>query len=169
MIINYLYCLHISPDLQEICEYNDITEEQLICAPETITKIEMFMQGIPQICCMSFFPNLVSLSLIHQNIPSIEGLHNCPCLHVLRLNENVIDRWYSIQCVTFVLFHCYLYLFPKISMGIKPEVIPIFTLSWRHSMLKMIVIVTWSFLWERSHFNYEFYMYVVMIYWLCMH
>ena len=23
---NYLYCLHISPDLQEICEYNDITE-----------------------------------------------------------------------------------------------------------------------------------------------
>ncbi|KAH7351879.1 hypothetical protein KP509_19G018600 [Ceratopteris richardii] len=86
--------------LQDICEYNDITEGQLICAPETITSIEMFMQGIPQICCLSFFQHLVSLSLIQQSIPYIEGLHNCPCLEILRLNENLIKRLDGLESCT---------------------------------------------------------------------
>ncbi|EFJ05452.1 hypothetical protein SELMODRAFT_431559 [Selaginella moellendorffii] len=86
----------VSPDecqaLQDICEYNDITEEQLVSAPETIKSVEMFMHTLPRICCMSFFPNLVSLSLVQQNLGGIHGLHNCPYLEVLRLNENHIQR-----------------------------------------------------------------------------
>lgn len=78
--------------LQDICEYNDISEEQLVSAPETITSIEMFLYNFPHICCMSFFPNLVSLSLVQQNILSIEGLHYCPHLELLRLSENSIQR-----------------------------------------------------------------------------
>ncbi len=79
--------------LQDICEYNDITEEQLVSAPETITSIEMFLYNFPHICCMSFFPNLVSLSLVQQNLLSIEGLHHCPHLELLRLSDNCIQRW----------------------------------------------------------------------------
>ncbi|KAG0570673.1 hypothetical protein KC19_6G179500 [Ceratodon purpureus] len=78
--------------LQDICEYNDISEEQLVSAPETITSIEMFLYNFPHICCMSFFPNLVSLSLVQQNLLSIEGLHYCPHLELLRLSENSIQR-----------------------------------------------------------------------------
>jgi hypothetical protein len=78
--------------LQDICEYNDITEEQLVSAPETITSIEMFLYNFPHICCMSFFPNLVSLSLVQQNLLSIEGLHHCPHLELLRLSDNCIQR-----------------------------------------------------------------------------
>lgn len=78
--------------LQDICEYNDISEEQLVSAPETITSIEMFLYNFPHICCMSFFPNLVSLSLVQQNLVSIEGLHYCPHLELLRLSENSIQR-----------------------------------------------------------------------------
>ncbi|XP_024365341.1 uncharacterized protein [Physcomitrium patens] len=78
--------------LQDICEYNDISEEQLVSAPETITSIEMFLYNFPHICCMSFFPNLVSLSLVQQNLLSIEGLHHCPHLELLRLSENSIQR-----------------------------------------------------------------------------
>lgn len=77
--------------LQDICEYNDISEEQLVSAPETITSIEMFLYNFPHICCMSFFPNLVSLSLVQQNLLSIEGLHHCPHLELLRLSENSIQ------------------------------------------------------------------------------
>lgn len=78
--------------LQDICDYNDISEEQLVSAPETITSIEMFLYNFPHICCMSFFPNLVSLSLVQQNLLSIEGLHYCPHLELLRLSENIIQR-----------------------------------------------------------------------------
>lgn len=76
--------------LQDICEYNDISEEQLVSAPETIVSIEMFLYNFPHICCMSF-PNLVSLSLVQQNLLSIEGLHYCPHLELLRLSENSIQ------------------------------------------------------------------------------
>ncbi|KAJ7525202.1 hypothetical protein O6H91_17G041500 [Diphasiastrum complanatum] len=86
----------VSPDecqaLQDICEYNDITEEQLVSAPESITALEMFMHNLPRICCMSFFPNLVSLSLVQQSLTAIEGLHSCPYLKILRLSENSIQR-----------------------------------------------------------------------------
>ncbi|KAI5065830.1 hypothetical protein GOP47_0018454 [Adiantum capillus-veneris] len=84
--------LRLPTALQDICEYNDITEGQLIRAPETITSMEMFMQGVPQIYCLSFFQHLVSLSLVQQSILSMDGLHNCPSLRILRLNENFIER-----------------------------------------------------------------------------
>lgn len=87
--------------LQDICEYNDITEERLLQAPESITSIEMFLYNFPHICCMSFFPNLVSLSLVQQNLLSIEGLHCCPHLELLCLNENSIQRYCEFSSVVF--------------------------------------------------------------------
>ncbi|BFI30707.1 hypothetical protein MPTK2_3g14780 [Marchantia polymorpha subsp. ruderalis] len=80
-----------SQALQDICEYNDISEEQLM-DPENIKTLEMFLFNFPRICCMTFFPNLTSLSLVQQNLRSIEGLHCLPHLEILRLSENEIQR-----------------------------------------------------------------------------
>ncbi|CAM6128668.1 unnamed protein product [Calypogeia fissa] len=80
-----------SQALQEICEYNDISEDQLMVA-ENITNLEMFLFNFTRICCMTFFPNLTSLSLVQQNLRTIEGLHCLPHLEILRLSENEIQR-----------------------------------------------------------------------------
>jgi hypothetical protein len=82
--------------LQDICEYNDISEEQLMVA-EKITTLEMFLFNFPRIRCMTFFPNLTSLSLVQQNLRTIEGLHCLLHLEILRLSENELQRYLDIS------------------------------------------------------------------------
>lgn len=78
--------------LEELCEFNDVSDETLRLNPESIHRIEMFMFNFSRIRCLHLFPALTSLALMQQTFHSIEGLESCVYLESLWLCENKIER-----------------------------------------------------------------------------
>jgi Leucine-rich repeat (LRR) protein len=78
--------------LEELCDFNDISDDTLCLSPESVHRVEMFMFNFSRIRCLSLFPGLTSLALMQQTFRTIEGLDSCVRLESLCLCENKIER-----------------------------------------------------------------------------
>ncbi|XP_043553199.1 leucine-rich repeat-containing protein 9 [Chiloscyllium plagiosum] len=72
---------------KELCMCNGLSYEKIAQEGPSVTELEMFFSGYPQMVGLLYFPNLVVLTLVKQNITKIEGLEACPLLTQLWIVE----------------------------------------------------------------------------------
>ncbi|XP_063295570.1 leucine-rich repeat-containing protein 9 [Pelobates fuscus] len=73
--------------IRELCTCNGLIPENIEQDGPGTTTLEMFFSGYPKMVGLSYFPNLIHLILVGQNIQAIEGLESCPLLQELWIAE----------------------------------------------------------------------------------
>ncbi|XP_072347821.1 leucine-rich repeat-containing protein 9 isoform X4 [Scyliorhinus torazame] len=73
---------------RELCMCNGLSPEKIAEQGPSVTELEMFFSGYPRMVGLLYFPNLVVLTLVKQDIGRIEGLEACPLLTQLWIAES---------------------------------------------------------------------------------
>ncbi|XP_078418403.1 leucine-rich repeat-containing protein 9 isoform X2 [Cetorhinus maximus] len=73
---------------RELCMCNGLSHEKIADEGPSVTELEMFFSGFPRMVGLLYFPNLVVLTLVKQDIRRIEGLEACPLLTQLWIVES---------------------------------------------------------------------------------
>jgi hypothetical protein len=76
-----------------VCEANGITEEDVCSKADQVEHLEMFLFNFPRMLSLGLFANLSSLSIMQQNIQTLEGLDGCVHLKTLWVIES------QVRCV----------------------------------------------------------------------
>lgn len=79
-------------DVAELCDANGISRDEFVRRRHQVETVDLFMTSVRSVRCVEWFPNLVTLRLVHQDLSRIEGLEGLRCLEGLWLNENRIER-----------------------------------------------------------------------------
>ncbi|XP_067847992.1 leucine-rich repeat-containing protein 9 isoform X2 [Heptranchias perlo] len=77
---------------RELCTCNGLSYEKIAQEGPAVTVLEMFFSGYPRMVGLLYFPNLVVLTLVKQNISRIEGLDACPLLTQLWIVESQLTE-----------------------------------------------------------------------------
>ncbi|KAJ9438372.1 Protein phosphatase 1 regulatory subunit SDS22-like protein [Diplonema papillatum] len=89
-----------NPIIADICEANGISKEDFAFNRCQVETIELFLMDLPTMKPVSWFPSLVKLQVMHQDISVIEGLDQLVSLEYLWLNENHIGKLQGLQQCT---------------------------------------------------------------------
>lgn len=73
-----------------LCEANGISEEQVVHKADRVEHLEMFLFNFPRMLSLHVFTNLSSLSIMQQNIHTLEGLEECRHLKTLWVIESQV-------------------------------------------------------------------------------
>eukprot|EP01012_Entosiphon_sulcatum_P022397 TRINITY_DN2733_c0_g1_i1.p1 TRINITY_DN2733_c0_g1~~TRINITY_DN2733_c0_g1_i1.p1 ORF type:complete len:1527 (-),score=315.85 TRINITY_DN2733_c0_g1_i1:41-4621(-) len=96
------------PLVRELCEANGLSREDFIHSHNRVETIELFLLAFPSLSCITWFPFLRELQVMHCEVAEIEGLGSCVNLERLWLNENSISRIQGLEKLT-LLKELYLY------------------------------------------------------------
>eukprot|EP00756_Hemistasia_phaeocysticola_P022288 Hpha_TRINITY_DN15823_c2_g1::TRINITY_DN15823_c2_g1_i1::g.189078::m.189078 len=97
-----------SPLIVDICEMNGICRDDFVHNRGRVELIEIFLTLVPTMRPVSWFPNLMKLQIIHQNLERIEGMEGLHALESAWFNENQLTRIEGLQNCT-QLRELYLY------------------------------------------------------------
>lgn len=91
-----------------VCEANGITEEQLVKKADRVEHLEMFLYNYPRMLSLELFANLSSLSIMQQQIQTLEGLERCHHLKTLWVIESQISKIQGLHsCTKLERLHLY--------------------------------------------------------------
>ncbi|XP_067894912.1 leucine-rich repeat-containing protein 9 isoform X4 [Heterodontus francisci] len=85
---------------RELCICNGLSYEKIAQEGLSVSELEMFFSGYPRMVGLLYFPNLVVLTLVKQNIRRIEGLEACPLLTQLWIIESHLVDIEGLDCCT---------------------------------------------------------------------
>ncbi|XP_038193767.1 leucine-rich repeat-containing protein 9 [Arvicola amphibius] len=89
--------LNRSEIIKELCLCNGLSYEMVGQEGSDTSKLEMFFSGYPRIVGLSLFPNLLSLTIVAQDIKEISGLETCLQLKELWIAECCIEKIEGLQ------------------------------------------------------------------------
>eukprot|EP01065_Artemidia_motanka_P036882 TRINITY_DN4493_c0_g1_i1.p1 TRINITY_DN4493_c0_g1~~TRINITY_DN4493_c0_g1_i1.p1 ORF type:complete len:1596 (+),score=457.90 TRINITY_DN4493_c0_g1_i1:54-4841(+) len=89
-----------SPVIVDICEANGIARDDFVHHRTRVEQLEVFLMSVGSLRPMAWFPNVVKLQVMHQNIDRIDGLDSLHALEYLWLNENTIPKIEGLQNCT---------------------------------------------------------------------
>eukprot|EP01062_Namystynia_karyoxenos_P058429 TRINITY_DN4997_c0_g3_i1.p1 TRINITY_DN4997_c0_g3~~TRINITY_DN4997_c0_g3_i1.p1 ORF type:complete len:1660 (+),score=672.78 TRINITY_DN4997_c0_g3_i1:84-4982(+) len=89
-----------SPVVVDICDANGVSRDEFVHHRARVEQLEVFLMAVTSLRIVSWFPNLVRLQVMHQNLDRIEGLEQLQCLEYLWLNENNIPKIEGLQGCT---------------------------------------------------------------------
>ena len=91
-----------------VCEANGITEDQLVQKADQVEHLEMFLFNFPRMLSLGLFTNLSSLSIMQQQIQTLEGLDQCHHLKTLWVIESQISKIQGLHnCTKLERLHLY--------------------------------------------------------------
>ncbi|XP_053357223.1 leucine-rich repeat-containing protein 9 [Clarias gariepinus] len=86
--------------IKELCVCNGLLYEKVCEGGSRAEALEVFFSGFPRMVGLSLFPRLVTLTIMGQNVSSIQGLDNCPLLRELWVSECRLTEISGLQkCV----------------------------------------------------------------------
>ncbi|CAM9171285.1 unnamed protein product, partial [Hapterophycus canaliculatus] len=95
---------HASDDsgLREVCEANGLTENVFVIQSHVVTSLDLFMSGLKDLGCLSFFGGLTAICFINvPNITSVAGLDECcPGLTNLNITECGLETTGGLEGLT---------------------------------------------------------------------
>uniref|UniRef100_A0A673TTI6 Leucine rich repeat containing 9 n=1 Tax=Suricata suricatta TaxID=37032 RepID=A0A673TTI6_SURSU len=83
--------------IKELCLCNGLSYEMVGQEGSDTSELEMFFSGYPRIVGLSLFPNLMSLTVVAQDIKEISGLETCLRLKELWIAECCIEKIEGLQ------------------------------------------------------------------------
>nr|XP_021516480.1 leucine-rich repeat-containing protein 9-like [Meriones unguiculatus] len=83
--------------IKELCLCNGLNYEAVGQEGSDASKLEMFFSGYPRIVGLSLFHNLLSLTIVAQEIKEISGLETCSQLKELWIAECCIEKIEGLQ------------------------------------------------------------------------
>ncbi|XP_039096685.1 leucine-rich repeat-containing protein 9 [Hyaena hyaena] len=83
--------------IKELCLCNGLSYEMVGQEGSDTSELEMFFSGYPRIVGLSLFPNLMSLTIVAQDIKEISGLETCLQLKELWIAECCIEKIGGLQ------------------------------------------------------------------------
>ncbi|XP_012511481.1 PREDICTED: leucine-rich repeat-containing protein 9 [Propithecus coquereli] len=83
--------------IKELCLCNGLSYEMVVQEGSNTSKLEMFFSGYPRIVGLSLFPNLISLTIVAQDIKEISGLKTCLQLKELWIAECCIEGLQTLK------------------------------------------------------------------------
>ncbi|KAF5890679.1 leucine-rich repeat-containing protein 9-like, partial [Clarias magur] len=86
--------------IKELCVCNGLLYEKICEGGSRAEALELFFSGFPRMVGLSLFPRLVTLTIMGQNVSTIQGLENCPLLRELWVSECRLTEISGLQkCV----------------------------------------------------------------------